>query len=185
MEKVGLSDWFLLIAGAFLGLGISLLWEQIQKRKKDSRISKICSPYEGIYLSFDKYDNNQIPKYYFELKRDQNKFFIRNGISITGHEDFDAEIIMHEPGYKRGVGYYQHKKSPDGLTRFGFLDIQLAKDEILVHVTIHKDGKENSDAYRWTKLDSSIKESEERKYREIQQKNKLTKFSEYLDDSTS
>lgn len=180
----GVHDYQLLIIGALLGavIGylISLLHGWTIRYFKKRQISKVCSSYEGIYLAYEKYDKNEEPKYYFELNRNGSRFIIRNGIAITGHEDYYTEITMNEPSYKRGQGYYQHHKSLDGATRFGFLEIQLAKNEILVHVTIHKGGVENSDAYRWVKQDYALKEDLERKYRDIQQINLKEKFKDYL-----
>lgn len=181
IERISKPDYGLLLFGALLGaligLGFSLLYDWRNKNKRRKTINSICSKYEGIYLSYEKYDQEDQPKYFFELTRDENLFQIKDGVAIIGHEDFDAEITMAEPTFQNGRGYYQHKKSLDGATRFGFLEIQLAKDEILVHVTIHKEGKENSDAYRWVKQEYSKKDELKNKYRELQQENLKKKFS--------
>ncbi len=166
-----ISNLWWAIFGAFIGLGVTLLYDWLKTRRNKKIIATICAPYEGVYLSYEKYDNNSTEIEYFELTRDKNTFLIKDAICMLGHEDWNGEITMYEPSYKRGQGYYQHYKSGDGATRFGFLDIQLANGEILVHVTIHKGGEMHADSYRWVKQLHPNKTEMTQKYRAIQQQN--------------
>jgi len=103
---------------------------------------------------------------------------IRNGISVLGSEDYNSVITMDENNSNHGTGHYQHKIGPEGTIKFGFLEVQLADSEILVHETIYnKDGAQNSDAYRWVKQDFSKREEIFNKYRDIQISERKRKFN--------
>jgi len=184
--KLDKSDDFksilMLIVGAIIGLLLSLLWNFIKNQCLYSKYRKYYSKYEGLYLAYNKYDLKKENLFRcFELVRNKNKFIIRTGISTLGHEDFDAEITMNENNWDYGKGYYQHNRSPDGITRFGFLEIQLADPNILVHETIYnKKGEQNSDAYRWIKQFPSNKEEFIDEYRQIQIIKRQEKFAKFL-----
>jgi hypothetical protein len=78
---------------------------------------------------------------------------------------------MSEAIYSYGSGYYQHDKDKHGITRFGFLEIQLSENHILAHETIYNDvGTQNSDAYRWLKQNFNLRDQIYKKCRDIQQK---------------
>lgn len=174
------KDWFLLIAGAIIGtiLGwlLTVAFNYFGDKRRKKKFRKALSSYEGFYLGYEKYDSNENIVDCFELKRKNNIFIIKDGITTSGHEDFDAEIIIDENGLRQGYGFYQHQRSPDKVIRFGFWEIQLAGNEILVHVTIHKDGEKNSDAYRWVKQKKESIEELTNWCRNEQIKNKLKKF---------
>ncbi|WP_460516287.1 hypothetical protein [Cyclobacterium sediminis] len=149
-----------LILGAILGLALTLLWEYIMAIKKNCHFRNKLKKYEGLYLAFNKYDTvDSKPFRCFELKQDKNKLRIVNGISLLGYEDYKGEINMLDKNLNFGSGYFQHNKAPDNFIGFGFLEVQLTGDEILVHETIYNDGgKQNSDPYRWIKQDSKKRE---------------------------
>ncbi len=184
------NDILFLIVGAFfgaiLGVVLTLVVDWIRKKIVNNKFKKEYSQYEGIYLAYNKYDRGEDKVFRcFELTRDKNKFIIKNGISALGHEDFNSVITMDSSNSNHGTGYFQHKKSPDNLTRFGFFEIQLANSEILVHEIIYfkeagKKGEQHYDAYRWIKQDLLKKAELFDKYREIQSSERKRKFAMYL-----
>lgn len=158
------------IIGAIFGLILSILATWIALQFKYRTFKKALSKYSGIYLAINKYDKEAIKVYRcFELRQYRNTFIIEDGISVLGNEDYNALITINENNLNHGTGYYRHNIGPEGTIKFGFLEIQLAGSEILVHETIYnQEGKQNSDAYRWVKQDFSKRHELFEKYRNIQ-----------------
>lgn len=171
-----------LILGALLGFMLNFLKDTILNIRKKLKYKKYYSKYEGFYLAYKKYDNKNEKVYRcFELIRDRNKFIIKNGISTLGHEDFNAEITMNENNWNHGYGYIQDSKSVDNITGFGFLEIQLANTEILVHEKIYNNKEvQNSNAYKWIKQFPENRDNFFNEYRQIQINEKKKKFAKHL-----
>ena len=116
--------------------------------------------YEGKYISRLK-NPPHTEHYYLELTRDENKFII-NGNSLLGDKDpIEGEIEMSPSLKNHGRGFYYHKVAGQK-RKFGFYEIQLTSDDILVHQDIKnlkKDeagkqieiGEDCSASYVWTK----------------------------------
>lgn len=162
---------------AIIGLFLVILWEEgIKHLFRKCKNKRKYSKYEGCYLAFNKYQNDfnvSNAFHFFELKRNGNNFLITNGISMLGHPDFHAQISLSLSNPNDGTGYYQHEKNlKDQITRFGFLEIQLAGNSILCHETIYnEEGDQNSDAYIWMKQKPKDCENIRKKSRDIQEKN--------------
>ncbi|MFC5625414.1 hypothetical protein [Algoriphagus winogradskyi] len=168
--------WIGAILGAFLGLLLSKIASWIGKKSKYRRFKKLYSKYSGVYLAYKKYDRENKSAYRcFILKQDKNMLLIENGISVIGNEDFNGMITMDENNFNHGKGHFQHNPNSNGEIGFGFLEIQLANDVILVHETIYnKNGGQNSDAFRWIKQSDSDSKKITEKYREFQLQNSRT-----------
>ena len=133
-------------------------------RKKKKTYKSLYSSYEGLYLVSKKYKPEEI-HYCFEINRENNKLYAKNGISVLGHSDVDIELIMNESSPFFGTGYHRHK-SEDGVMRFGFWEVQLDNGQILSHLTIFNDqGKQNSEPYVWIKQKDGLKTELLEKYR--------------------
>lgn len=160
-KSVNSINFFELIFGAVLGLVLSGLISFLYRSCRREKISKILSPYEGVYIAYDKF-NCVEKKYFFELKRKNNLFFIDYGKSISKDiTDFKAEITMAPPLYNSGKGFYQHEKNENNIIGFGFLDIQLAEaNTILVHSTFSKDRNVYKDGYIWIKQEKTYSQLE-------------------------
>jgi hypothetical protein len=170
------------VLGAFFGLALALLRDCIMTVRKNRYFSNSLKRYEGLYLAFNKYDAaDSKPFRCFELKQDKNKLRIINGISLLGYEDYKGEINMLDNNLNFGNGYFQHNKAPDKFIGFGFLEVQLTGDEILVHETIYNDGGcQNSDAYRWIKQDSKKRNEIIKEKRLLQKEKSKEKYKEQL-----
>lgn len=175
------SVWFLFL-GAILGLGLTLMWNCIMTIKENWYFSSILKKYEGLYLAFNKYEiADSKPFRCFELKQDRNSLKIINEISLHGYEDYKGEINMLENNLNFGNGYFQHNKAPDSFIGFGFLEVQLTGNGILVHETIFNDnGFQNSDPYRWIKQDSKRRKEIIEESRLSQKKKYKNIYKEYL-----
>lgn len=175
-----------LFLGAILGLALTLLWDYITTTKKNCYFSNKLKKYEGLYLAFNKYDTaDSKPFRCFELKQDKNKLRIINGISLLGYEDYKGEINMLDNNLNFGNGYFQHNKAPDNFIGFGFLEVQLTGNEILVHETIYNDGgSQNSDPYRWIKQDLKRREEILKEKRIVQKEKYKEKYNEQLKEKS-
>lgn len=176
------NSWLYVIFGAILGLFLTLAWNYIIFIKKNCYYKSRLKKYEGFYLAYNKYDNDdRNPFRCFDLKLKANRFKIVNGISMLGYEDYKGEINMLDFNLNFGNGYFQHNKAPDNFIGFGFLEIQLTGDEILVHETIYnKNGHQNSDPYRWIKKDPEDIGNLKKQYRQIQQEKYKIKYQGLL-----
>ncbi len=186
LEKIeqGNNSYSYLLIGALIGsifgLLLTLLWEFIRTKRKNHRIKQALKQYEGLYLSFNKYDDAKQKVFRcFELKRQKNKLIIKNGISLLGYEDFFGEINLSDFNLKHGTGYFQHFKDPKSWVGFGFLEVQLADIMILAHeIIFNKENKQNCDPYRWIKQDAVETKAIVSKHREIQQSKYKTKYGD-------
>jgi hypothetical protein len=145
--------WIGAVLGTIVSSIIGIFIFFIKNWQRKCRFKNQYSKYEGSYLAYQKYDTGQnTPFRSFKLQRKGNEFFIENGKSCLGYPDFIARIRMDENSRDHGRGYYYHDVTKDNIVRFGFLEVQLANDLILVHETIYNEkGEQNSDAYRWIK----------------------------------
>lgn len=116
-------------------------------------INKKYSKLSGRYNAYKKYETQNLNPYRsFEIEQSRNILYIKNGKSLKGGTDYDVIITMDENNPNHGRGHFQHKPDENGKIGFGFLEIQLAEDVILVHETIFiSSGSQNSDAFRWLK----------------------------------
>lgn len=173
LNKINSPDYWLLLIGAIIGavfgFCFALMWEYRKARKKNKKYAELYERYVGLYLVYPK-DNKDDIRFCFDVKRDGKTLIIENGISVMGNRDVYSKISLVDDIPNYGYGYYRHDEEKSGITRYGFLKIQLDGDKILSHVIVFENGKQCSDSYIWNKQDPNQKEEIIKKYRQIQEK---------------
>jgi len=146
------TDLSLSIATGLIASIISLIATKLYYLNKFKRE---YNKYNGNYTVHKKYEPNETihGKLHIEVK--QNKFILTlsevprtETITLPA---FEGEINFDRLSSKRGVGYY--KQTGKGKVGYGFIECQLANNDILLHLTWF-DSFRNSvhDAYRCVKL---------------------------------
>lgn len=156
------SNWTYTIIGFILSLFLPLCLFSYKWYK----IRSILKPCNGIYLAFPKQvsDDNLTLKnalYYFEVITTfrTHRIVVREGISLLGFAEVQGEITMTSPEYNQGSGFYHHlHKDFDGITRFGFLELQIGKNNLYSHSSYQKNGQILSDALKWVKQNRNKEE---------------------------
>ncbi|MDX9696973.1 MAG: hypothetical protein RBT49_14375 [Bacteroidales bacterium] len=173
LKELQTPNYVLLILGALIGAVFGYLVSRLQSfvkyKCKLKNYKKLYEPFVGLYLVKKKYEPEEV-HYCFELLRDKNKLYVKNGISVLGHRDVYLELQMNEPSLYYGTGYHCHEIENDVL-RYGFWEVQLANDMILSHLTIYNEkGEQNSEPYVWIKQKEEEKLALIEKYRTEQLK---------------
>lgn len=169
------SFWSSFISGILSGIlatGVYAFLAYIGKRLRDRNLYE---KYVGTYLAFPKTpvmtpkdmgaEVTSQPVYGVSLRRKSNKFLV-SGISAFGNPDLSGEILMSTQSRMRGSGYYRHLKDPKGIVRYGFMEVQLADEEILVHMEAQRNGTVVIDGYRWERVDTltSLRDIQEQNF---------------------
>ncbi len=122
------------LAGAILGIVISITIWVVSKIIKFISDWREYDRYAGTYSCFLK--NKPLSQHYtINLKRSWNKFTVTGNSHLGNKDPIKGEIEMSTSLKKQGKGYYYH--DIEGQKRkFGFYEMQLTPDDILVHQDI-------------------------------------------------
>jgi hypothetical protein len=138
------KDIFLLIIGGLLGgiisYSVTLFIDKKRERKRVDEFGALYKKYAGIYLAYDKYDKNII-HHMVRIRVEHNTFLLDYGLKNINSKPFSGKILLNDQNPYYGIGYYHHEPSENGAVGFGFYEIQLVDDLILVHMEYFKNGK--------------------------------------------
>ena len=148
------------LAGALLGIIISIVIWLTNRFIKFIENCNNYGKYSGNYICYLK-NKPTVEHYRLNLKRHSNKFTVSGNSQLQNKDLIKGQIEMSTSLKNYGTGYYYHHVKGEK-HRFGFYQIQLIKDNILVHQEIKnlkkdKDGKtvdigeDCSAAYVWVK----------------------------------